>query len=1522
MAHDYTLAAEADLLADFVAQRSEAAFAELVRRHSPLVLGVCRRVLGDEHAAQDAAQAVFLALARKAGALSRERALGGWLHHCALCVARNERTARVRRLRREQEAAAMQQDVAAEDVSPETAAALREWVDRELDALPAKYRQPLVMVYLEGRSLDETASALRCKDGTLRVWLNRAREKIRSRLARRGIAITAPALLAWLASSSHAAAAVPPDWSATVAKSAALWISGGAAATGLAPHIVALAKGALHTMFIGKIKTIAAIGAAAAVVTTASAIGWQKVYEARDKGLPQTAIEELKPIIVDALQNQKYAEAIKAQCMKIALEGQVQGRKPEEKIVRLQAEIAKAPAEMQPLMEAVLAHWYWQYFQQNRWRFQQRTQTAASPGADIQTWDLARILAEIDQHFAAALAGERVLKATPIAQYNDLLAKGSVPDAYRPTLFDFLAHEALSFYQAGEHGVTRAEDEFELDAAGPIFAGTDEFLKWTPPDVVEAKAVRLFHKLLLFHSHDADRSAFLDAGLARLTYGNNQAVGENKSERYTAALQRFIEATSRHEISARALAQLAAQINTDGEPVKAHALAQRGLDAFPKTAGGDMCFNMLKQIEAKSAQLETERVWNAPWPTLNVTYRNVDRVFFRAIPANFENYITRSRWSFGEFDEKQRKKLLATPPALEWNAALPPTKDFKQRTEKLPAPTTLKPGFYFIVSSHEAGFREQDNQVSLATVWVSDLALVLQQRDDGQPQTGFLLRANSGEPVAGAAIRLWQRDREGWFKPLAPLQTDANGRFSFSVKNNNVILLAEHEGQALSSAHDLYDPGRYDIKQRDSQTVFFTDRALYRPGQTIHYKGISLRFDQAQQTYGPLAGHKLTVVFNDPNGKEIARAEQQCNDYGSFSGSFVAPRDRLMGQMRIAVLGRPSATTIRVEEYKRPKFQAELAAPAESAKLGAPVALTGKATSYTGAAIGGAKVKWRVERNVQCPFWCWWWQATPPKAIAHGTATTAADGTFNIHFTAEPDRAVPEKNEPVFAFTINADVTDTTGETRSALRTVRAGYTALQATLAANDWETPDQPTVIEIKTKSLDGDPQQAGGTVTLYALKQPAQVARAALNYEYYRWKDMSAEPPSDPAKPDTWELGATVAEKMFATDAKGEAKISTTLPAGIYRAALESKDRFGKKVTSRMTVQVVDPRAEQYAIKLPYRLVAPKWSMEPDGKFTALFGTGYDTGRAFVEVECAGKILKSYWTGPNRTQSLIEQAVGEELRGGFTLRVTFVRENRAYFSQYVVGVPWTNKKLALKWESFRSKLLPGQKETWTASITGPDARRTAAEMVAALYDASLDQFAPHEWPQAFDVYRQERERARQEFHNSELGFQHLHSNFECAMREVKWNYRTFPSDIVGEIMRYAAHRFASARSGARGGVEHEFSPTLAVDGAFALAAPACAPVAASAMPEEAVTVSGKRSERQVDAAVTSNASALGLVPTPDLAKVSARKNLAETAFFFPHLLAGEDGVVKLEFTLPEALTEWKFLGFAHDKQLRAGS
>jgi tetratricopeptide (TPR) repeat protein len=359
------------------------------------------------------------------------------------------------------------------------------------------------------------------------------------------------------------------------------------------------------------------------VMTSASFAGprdalWKQVDEAIQKGLPQTAIERLEPIIAGAIQDKSYAEAIKAIGRKIAYEGNIQGNKPEEKIVRMQEEIAKAPKEMVPMMEAVLAHWYWHYFQQNRWRFMQRTATDQAPSDDFTTWDLPRLFAEIDKQFTKALAAEEQLKAIPIGDYDELLDKGNVPDTYRPTLFDFVAHEALNFYSSGEQAAARPQDAFDLMADSPIFSDIDDFCNWQVPTTDESspvvKAIRLYQNLLRFHRDDKDFTALIDADLNRLEFGYNQAFGEDKNDRYKAALKRFTDKWGDHEIAARALHNWATVVHDEGDWVEARRLAERGMNAFPESIGGRRCFNLVQQIEAKSSQISTERVWNEPLP--------------------------------------------------------------------------------------------------------------------------------------------------------------------------------------------------------------------------------------------------------------------------------------------------------------------------------------------------------------------------------------------------------------------------------------------------------------------------------------------------------------------------------------------------------------------------------------------------------------------------------------------------------------------------------------------------------------------------------------------------------------------------------------------------------------------------------------------------------------------------------------------------------------------------------------------
>jgi hypothetical protein len=1315
----------------------------------------------------------------------------------------------------------------------------------------------------------------------------------------------------WLGTQTDTmAAAVPPDLAANAAKGAFLWISGGTAVAGLAPNIITIANGTLHTMIISKLKAAFAIVTTAAVLSTSAAVSWQKVTEARDKGLPQTAIAELKPIIADAMKNKRHGEAIKAICTKITLEGQIEGNKAEEKITRLEAELATAPAEMKPMMQAILANWYWHYFQQNRLRFQQRTQTAEAPGKDFTTWDLPRILAEIDKHFTTALANEKLLKATPVAQYDDLLEKGSVPDTYRPTVFDFLAHEALQFYQAGEQGAAKAEDEFEIAADSPIFGTVAEFLAWKPATTdttsPKLKAIKLYQNLLAFHQNDTDKTAFIDADLYRLQFGKNQAVGADVNEKYKTALNRFVEVWADHEIAARALFEWATLLVGENELVEAHKLAKRGADVYPKSYGGVQCFNLVQQVESKSVSINTERVWNEPWPVIAVNYKNLNKAYFRAVPYDFDAFLAQQRWTYDNFREENFvKELRSRKPAAEWDAALPVTMDFRQRTEQVPVPKDLKPGFYFILASHDAAFSEKENRVSAAVVWVSELALVFRPRHYEGALDGFVLQAQSGAPVAGATVRSWTRDREGQLKAAGTVTTDANGMFRFQGGDRRLLLLAEKDGQAVSSGNEFFYLGGSQQAEPQQHTVFFTDRSLYRPGQTIQYKGICYHVDTAGDNYRTLAGQKLTVVLRDPNGREVSKTEHQSNDYGAFSGSFTAPAGTVTGQMTLIVHGGPHGSTrFNVEEYKRPKFQVELSKPKEANKLGAEVALTGKATAYTGAAIGGAKVKWRVVREVRFPDWCWWggWWLPPGRDaaqnIAHGTATTAADGTFGIAFTALPDRAVPESTEPTFSFTVHTDVTDTTGETRSASQRVRLGYTTLAATVVGDEWQTPDKPVVWTVGTTTLDGEPQAAAGTLKVYTLKQPDKVIRpelTATRYDYWWFRrnvGSNGEPPADPANPESWELGDIVAEAPFKTDAAGQVKIETSLKPGIYRAMVETSDRFGKAVTARRLLQVVDVKADRYSVRLPNHFAAPKWSVEPGESFVAFWGTGYDTGRAYVELEHRGKLLRAFWTGEGRTQEVFEQAVGEEMRGGFTVRVTYVRENRAYLESREIDVPWSNKDLTVKWEHFRSKLEPGKKETWTAVITGKDAKKAVAEMVATLYDASLDQYKPHNWMQSFNVFRREYDRVSPRFVNGVEGFRHLLGGWSQESRSAELSYRRYPEDIVAAVPQLArGQRFAcagggpdlfSANEGKFAGGEDDFGSFIAYGG-----------------------------ENQ----------GIAEPPQPDLSKVAARKNLSETAFFFPQLISDAEGVVRMEFTMPEALTEWKFMGFVHDRELRSG-
>lgn len=1238
---------------------------------------------------------------------------------------------------------------------------------------------------------------------------------------------------------------------------------------------------------------------------------WKQVDDAITGKLPKTAIELLGPIISGALADRAYPEAIRGIVTRIGLESSIEDgdNKSYGRILRLTREIARAPAEMKPVMTAILADGYWQYYQNNRWRYVRRTEVASGHDSDPATWSLGRILNEIDRQFMAALAYESVLKSTPIAEYDDLLSKGTLPVAYRPTLYDFVAHQALSFYQAGEQGSKFSSEAIEIEANGPIFAPLADFMSWRPaspssgydPDL---RAIALFQRLLEFHVGDPDRTAFYDVDFARLRYGKRIAVGKEKGARFKSALERFIQETAQHEISAQALAMLSREWSSEGDLAKARDLAQRGRDGFPGTLGGSLCDAIIREIEAPNAEVTTESVWTAPWPSIDLTYRNISRIYFRMVRSEPSPALI-GGIHYGQRGASQKKALLDAQPALAWEEKLDVPSDFKDRTVRLPTPQTLRPGFYHLITSLDPSFGTEDHELRFTPIWISTLALVIDSSNRTGILRGFVLDSASGSPIEGASVRLWNFNKKDEFQSAGSTTTDANGQFSMAMGDGQHVALAEHGDQAIAMGDRLYLSSR--ARSNDSKdffdTVFFTDRAIYRPGQSIRYKGIATAFKGNARERRVRADATITVIFRDTNGKEVARATHRTNDYGSFQGEFTAPLNRATGSMTLKTDDNSGSASIRVEEYKRPKFMVALGAPAVAAKLGAEVVVSGKATSYSGMGIGDAKVRWRIERSARLPHWCWWWEPPDNTTIGHGTATTENDGSFSVAFTAKPDLSVPAANEPVFRFKVVAEVTDLTGETRTDERTVSVGYTALQVIIEADAWQTSQRPVALTILSHSLDGDPQPARGTVSLFALKQPSRVQRPPFAYPHTRFPLIGSGPAVDPHNPDSWELGEKVAELAFSSDANGKSTLTVPLSAGMYRTQLETLDRFGNVATARSTVAVVDPVASHFSIKVPNYFAAESWSVQPGETFTALWGTGYDRGRAFVEIRSNGKILKSYWTAENTNQAVIRLPVTEDLRGGFTVGVMTVHENRAYFNQRLVEVPWTNKKLSVNWESFRSKLTPGQRETWTAVVRGPDAKAAVAEVVATLYDASLDQFLKHEWPQGILAFRTEFSRTRQIFTNSPTGFP-LRSRDRGESIYEGQRYPHFRAGL-GVIIN-GDGIFLSATG--RGMYSTPQPPSITL---FSIAGERAGPI----------SMAGANMPQQHDLFDLANLDR-ARPQKPDLDQIRPRKNLAETAFFFPQLISSADGEVRIEFTAPESLTRWKFLGFAHDRAMRSGS
>ena len=1084
-------------------------------------------------------------------------------------------------------------------------------------------------------------------------------------------------------------------------------------------------------------------------------------------------------------------------------------------------------------------------------------------------------------------------------------------------------------------------------------------------------------------SADLDRILWASAAVV------SQGDAADLAERKQGALEQFIERAGDHETASLARFHLASLMQQgdgsgDGDLVEARAIAAKGAEAHPKSPGGAMCKNLIAQIDSKELSMQTERSWAEPWPSVRVSYRNLTKVHLRIAKADWMGRLKAGKPQTGWMDDADRQAILALPTVRTQAVDLPAIDDYRQRSEDIPVGTaldakSLEPGPYWVIASQKADFGDADNVVQVALVWVTRLAFVTEQqrqtfaKDAAANQragkvSGHVVDMQSGEPVAGATVTLFVRDQQGnypqKFSEAGTATSGQDGRYELRLDQGREYVLrasATVDGRRHDAATDATSFWRNVQPESQATIVLVTDRGIHRPGQIVFYKGIASASNIATGEYRAIEKREIDVVFRDANGREVAKARHTTTANGSFHGNFPIPTGALPGQWSILVQapgadGFSGGGGVRVEEYKRPKFLVKLALPEKSPPLGGEVVLSGTATTYTGVSVAGAKVRWHVERAVRFPIWCRWFFPGLPfdgggQRIARGTAVTDADGKFSITFTSKPDRSVPKESLPVFTYRVVADVTDPSGETRSDERSVNAGYTDTEASLTAEAWQATGADgkpasVAITLATTTLDGQPRGAAGTLTVSKLVQPVEVSRrsffdvgAGPTPRPIRGRRGQGRPaarpvqrplPPNPADPETWAVGEAMLKEQVTTDkATGKVMATATLPAGIYKAVFEIPAAGDvPAVKAERLIEVIDADSDRYGVKRALVLKSKAQTVEPGSDFSALVGTGYGTGRALVEISQSGKILETFWTEAGRTQWPLGMKVGDEHRGGFTVRAWMVRDGRLHMESQTVDVPWTNKKLSIAWERFTRRLEPGVKEVWRAKIAGAadpiagPAAPAVAEMVATLYDQSLDALASHQWPTdgLMGLFRRESSWLNMAFTNSGESFNQILGSFATSYVEVpEMSYRVL-RDPFGSPMRGGWAGGFGGRRMARGAMMREMAAPVAM-----AAAPADAMADGLAMNEVAKRkddgTNRDRAESQQDKGTGGPGEPAGS-PTGAAAAPPPRKNLVETAFFLPTLTSNKDGILTIEFTLPDTLTTWQFKGLAHDASLRSGT
>jgi uncharacterized protein YfaS (alpha-2-macroglobulin family) len=965
------------------------------------------------------------------------------------------------------------------------------------------------------------------------------------------------------------------------------------------------------------------------------------------------------------------------------------------------------------------------------------------------------------------------------------------------------------------------------------------------------------------------------------------------------------------------LAQMIRKESDSDSLVQAREDARQGVEAHPDSIGGQRCRYIIAQLEAPSYRLQAMASDGLKRRSLKVVHSNLDILYLRAYNVDIERLIQEGEDYYILPRNREVQQIISREqPDFAWSVELPDTPDLRSHTTYL-VPPIDRFGAYLVVASTRADFDRNANRLTATTLIMSDVVLLTEPHEGGYEIT--VRSGGSGKPIQGAEVTLYRRDWRQGHHQLATETSASDGRLYFSresLGDRGHFLLARYQGQVAIDLSPLRRPGMPSYSQQTAALIY-TDRSVYRPGQTLFWKAVAYHGGGKESRFKTLAETPLTISLLDANGETVESTSVTTNRFGSVSGQISLPVGRLLGrwQVRASIGG---ATLVRVEEYKRPTFEVEVSDPEAPMRLNRPATFSGHVRYYFGLPVVNGSVSWQVTREPVFPRWWYWWRPQPHaerQIVAGGDTHLEEDGTFTVTFTPEADEREAQQEGMSYRYRLTADVTDEGGETRSGSRTFRLGFVAVEATIISDSgFFSEGQPVSLKVTRRDLNGVPRAGKGEWRLVSLVQPKQTLLPADQLLPAPQETDAYSTPGDRQRPRWqtryepqavlagWDEGQELASGRLEHGEDGPAIFDLgALKAGAYRIIYTTEDDFGATCRSRKDLLVAGRRSTPVA--LPGLLVAERSSVPVGEDARLLVRSGLADQEMVLEIFTGNGERQQRRVLRSGDAELIEIPVREQDRGGFSVSLRLLRDHQLIHLSETIFVPWDSKKLKVELATFRDRMRPGTRETFKVTVRGADdelIETGAAELLAYMYDRSLDIFAPHSPFNPIALYQRY------------SPFLPLRCNLGLAATAANWGTG------LSSVPRYPSLRGDRLKFldgyGIGGMGRRQLKAKAIPAAAMSLRESATVAEAEPSFADEIVVTSDQvqvQESREMDAIEE-------IQPEP----VELRSDFSETAFWEPHLLLEPDGSVSVSFDVPDSVTEWSLWVHALTTDLRSGS